>query len=115
MRSAGLRARSRRRFRHTTLSKHREPLAPNVLARQCEVVAPNQVWVTDLTYLPTLTGAACLAVVLDLYARRIRGWAVSDRLDAAVAIAALQRAPGAASRARRAHSSQRPRRALRVR
>lgn len=92
MRNAGLRARSRRRFRHTTLSKHREPLAPNVVARQFEVTAPDQVWVTDLTYLPTLTGFAYLAVVLDLYARRVVGWAVSDNLDATVAVTALERA-----------------------
>lgn len=92
MRNAGLRARSRRRFRHTTLSKHREPLAPNVVARQFEVTAPNEVWVTDLTYLPTLTGFVYLAVVLDLYARRVVGWAVSDSLDATVAITALERA-----------------------
>src|SRR5688572_22689168 len=70
MREAGLRARARRRYRHTTLSKHREPLAPNVVAREFEVAAPNQVWVSDLTYLPTQTGFAYLAVILDLFARR---------------------------------------------
>jgi putative transposase len=92
MREAGLRARARRRFRHTTLSKHREPIAPNVVARKFEVTGPNQVWVSDLTYLPTQTGFAYLAVILDLYARRVVGWAVSDNLDATVAVTALQRA-----------------------
>lgn len=92
MRAAGLRARSRRRFRHTTQSKHREPLAPNVVARQFEVTEPNQVWVSDLTYLLTQTGFVYLAVILDLYARRVVGWAVSDSLDATVAVTALQRA-----------------------
>jgi transposase InsO family protein len=92
MRQAGLRARPRRRFRHTTLSKHREPLAPNVVARKFEVSAPNQVWVSDLTYLPTQTGFAYLAVILDLYARRVVGWAVSDNLDATIAVTALQHA-----------------------
>ncbi len=92
MRRGGLRARARRRFRNTTLSKHREPIAPNLVARQFEVTAPNQVWVTDLTYLPTASGFVYLAVVLDLYARRVVGWAVSDNLDATVAITALQRA-----------------------
>ena len=48
MRRGGLRARARRRFRNTTLSKHREPIAPNLVARQFEVTAPNHVWVTDL-------------------------------------------------------------------
>jgi putative transposase len=92
MREGGLRARSRRRFRHTTLSKHREPLAPNVVKREFEVSKPNQVWVSDLTYLPTQTGFAYLAVILDLFARRVVGWAVSDNLDATVAVTALQRA-----------------------
>lgn len=94
MRESGLRARPRRRFRHTTLSKHREPIAPNIVARQFEVTAPNQVWVSDLTYLPTLTGFVYLAVILDLFARRVVGWAVSDNLDATVAVTALQRALG---------------------
>ena len=92
MREDGLRARPRRRFRHTTLSKHSEPVAPNVVARQFEVTAPNQVWVSDLTYLPTQTGFVYLAVILDLFARRVVGWAVSDNLDATVAVTALQRA-----------------------
>ena len=92
MRATEMRARPRRRFRHTTLSKHREPVAPNVVARKFEVTAPNQVWVSDLTYLPTQNGFAYLAVILDLYARRVVGWAVSDNLDATVAVTALQRA-----------------------
>jgi transposase InsO family protein len=92
MRASGLRARVRRRYRNTTLSKHREPLAPNVVARTFEVSAPNQVWVSDLTYLPTPTGFVYLAVILDLFARRVVGWAVSDNLDATVAVTALQRA-----------------------
>lgn len=92
MRATGLRARARRRFRHTTLSKHREPLAPNIVARNFEVTAPNQVWVSDLTYLSTHTGFVYLAVILDLFARRVVGWAVSDNLDATVAVTALQRA-----------------------
>ena len=74
------------------MSKHREPRAPNVVARKFEVSAPNQVWVSDLTYLPTQTGFVYLAVILDLFARRVVGWAVSDNLDATVAVTALQRA-----------------------
>lgn len=92
MRERGLRARTRRRFRHTTQSKHQEPIARNVVARQFEVAAPNQVWVSDLTYLPTQTGFVYLAVILDLFARRVVGWAVSDQLAAAVAVTALERA-----------------------
>lgn len=92
MRDGGLRARRRRRYRPTTMSKHREPVAPNVVARVFEVKKPNQVWVSDLTYLPTETGFVYLAAILDLFARRVVGWAVSDNLDATVAVTALERA-----------------------
>jgi integrase-like protein len=64
----------------------------NVVARKLEVTAPNQVWVSDLTYLPTLTGFVYLAVVLDLFARRVVGWSVSADLDATIAVTALRRA-----------------------
>jgi putative transposase len=92
MREDGLRARPRRRFACTTQSKHKHPIAPNVLARNFEVTAPNQAWVSDLTYLRTNAGFVYLAVVLDLFARRVVGWAVSTELDASVATEALQRA-----------------------
>ena len=92
MREDGLRARPRRRYVHTTQSKHKLPIAPNVVARKFEVSAPNQVWVSDLTYLPTQTGFVYLAVVLDLFARRVVGWSVSANLDASIAVEALRRA-----------------------
>ena len=92
MRHAGLRARARRRYVVTTKSKHKHPIAPNVVARNFEVTAPNQVWVSDLTYLRTETGFVYLAVVLDLFARRVVGWAVSRDLDAGIAVEALRRA-----------------------
>jgi transposase InsO family protein len=92
MRQDGLRARPRRRYMHTTQSKHEQPIAPNVVARKFEVTAPNQVWVSDLTYLPTPTGFVYLAVVLDLFARRVVGWSVSADLDATIAVTALRRA-----------------------
>lgn len=92
MRQDGLRARPRRRFVHTTQSKHQHAIAPNVVARKFEVSAPDQVWVSDLTYLRTRMGFVYLAVVLDLFARRVVGWAVSDNLDATIAVEALRRA-----------------------
>ena len=92
MRQECLRARPRRRFVTTTQSKHKHAIAPNVVARKFEVSAPNQVWVSDLTYLRTQTGFVYLAVVLDLFARRVVGWEVSDNLDATIAVVALQRA-----------------------
>ena len=92
MRQDGLRARHRRRFVHTTQSRHKFPIARNVVAREFEVSAPNQVWVSDLTYLRTQTGFVYMAVVLDLFARRVVGWAVSRNLDADIAVEALRRA-----------------------
>jgi putative transposase len=92
MRQDGLRARPRRRFVRTTQSRHACPIAPNVVARDFEVSAPNQVWVSDLTYLRTQTGFVYMAVVLDLFARRVVGWAVSSDLDASIAVEALRRA-----------------------
>jgi transposase InsO family protein len=92
MRQDGLRARLRRRFVRTTQSRHKLPIAPNVVARAFEVSAPNQVWVSDLTYLRTQTGFVYMAVVLDLFARRVVGWTVSENLDAGIAVEALRRA-----------------------
>lgn len=92
MREQGLRARPRRRFRKTTDSRHSDPIAPNVLERNFEATAPNQVWVTDVTYVWTYEGWLNLAVVLDLYARRVVGWAASEANDTNLALAALSMA-----------------------
>ena len=92
MRQDGLRARHRRRFVRTTQSRHKFPIARNVVARQFEVSGPNQVWVSDLTYLRTQTGFVYMAIVLDLFARRVVGWKVSRDLDAGIAVEALRRA-----------------------
>jgi transposase InsO family protein len=92
MRQERLCARPRRRFVSTTQSRHDEPIAPNVVARNFETTAPNQVWVSDLTYLHTQTGFVYLAVILDLFSRRVVGWAVSRELTADVATEALRRA-----------------------
>ena len=89
MRRAGLAARRRRAFVVTTQSRHTRPAAPNRLARQFTAPAPNRVWVSDITYLATLEGWLYLAVVLDLFSRRVVGWATSDRLGEGVALEAL--------------------------
>jgi transposase InsO family protein len=89
MRQAGLAARRRRAFRVTTQSRHTHPVAPNRLARRFTALAPNRVWVTDITYLATAEGWLYLAVVLDLFSRRVVGWATSDRLGEGVALEAL--------------------------
>lgn len=92
MRTDGLRARPRRRYVVTTQSRHRHPIARNLVKRQFDVTAPNRVWVADLTYLRTATGFVYLAVVLDLFARRVVGWKVSRDADASLVVEALRRA-----------------------
>jgi len=92
MRQNALRARPRRRVVRTTDSTHAGPIAPNVLARRFTSEAPNLAWVGDVTYVPTAQGWLYLAVLLDLFSRRIVGWATSATNDRALAQAALARA-----------------------
>ena len=86
----------RRQPRHpvTTDSRHGYTVAPNLLARQCAVAKPNQVWVGDITDVWTAEGWLYLGVLLDLYARKVVGWALSQRVDAALVQEALQMALG---------------------
>ena len=83
-----------RRVRHTTDSTHGRPVAPNVLERHFEADHPNQRWTTDITFIWTWEGWLYLAVVLDLYARRVVGWAVQPHLQTELALEALQLALG---------------------
>ena len=92
MRELGLEGRRKRRFRATTDSKHRFSVAPNVLMRDFDVEAPNTAWVTDITYLATLEGWLYLAVILDLFSRRVVGYAMSERIDRALVLEALRKA-----------------------
>jgi transposase InsO family protein len=89
MRTAAIRAKSARRWKATTQSAHRLPVAENTLDRQFTVDQPNQVWAGDLTYVWTAQGWLYLAVVIDLYSRSVIGWAMSDRLCADLATQAL--------------------------
>lgn len=92
MREKKLVARTRRRFRTTTDSKHSFPIAPNLLARDFTANAPDRVWVTDITFLWTAQGWLYLAVILDLFSRRAVGWATSRNVDRHLALAALDMA-----------------------
>jgi transposase InsO family protein len=92
MRELGLEGRRKRRFRATTDSQHRFPVAPNILMRDFDVDAPNTAWVTDITYLATLEGWLYLAVILDLFSRRVVGYAMSERVDRALVLEALRKA-----------------------
>ena len=89
MRAAGLRARARRRFRSTTDSQHAMAIKGNLLARRFAVSAPNRSWVSDITYIWTLEGWLYLAIVMDLFSRRVVGWALSKRLERGLALDAL--------------------------
>lgn len=97
MRKSGLEARRKRRFRKTTDSKHTNPIAANIVAREFDTEVPNRVWATDVTAIWTLEGWLFLAAILDLYSRRVVGWAVSANNDTSLALSALL----AALRARR--------------
>jgi transposase InsO family protein len=94
MRARGLRAKQGKRFRTTTKRNRKHRAAPNVLKRDFSADRPNQKWLTDITYIPTQQGWLYLAVVLDLYARRIVGWAMSKRMTSALTLGALRMAIG---------------------
>ena len=89
MRENGLQGRRKRRFKRTTDSQHNGPIAPNVLARDFRASEPNRVWVTDVTAVATGEGWLYLAVMLDLFSRRVVGWATSASNDSVLALAAL--------------------------
>ena len=92
MRAHQLRSVWRRKFIHTTDSKHTLPVAANVLDRQFARALPNQAWVSDITYIRTRTGWLYLAVVLDLHSRKIVGWAMAPSMPATLVCAAVQMA-----------------------
>lgn len=95
MRAAGLKARDKRRFKRTTDSSHRYAVAANHLARSftpAEIGGLNRVWVGDITYLATREGWLYLAVLLDLYSRRVVGWALTSTLEQFLTHQSLERA-----------------------
>ena len=97
MRQAHLQAKRRRSYRCTTQRNPAHPAAPNHLQQQFTVRAPNQVWLADITYVPTGEGWLYLAAVIDLFSRRVLGWA----MDASMTTSLVQRALAMAIEARR--------------
>lgn len=98
MRQEGLVAKTPKRFKLTTDSKHAFPVAENILNRQFDVDTPNRVWTADISYVWTFEGWLYLAVVMDLYSRQIVGWAMDKRMKTklvldALAMAYFQRKP----------------------
>lgn len=88
----GWRARAAKKFKATTNSNHRLPVAPNLLQQNFLAYKPNEKWVSDITYVWTEEGWLYLAVVMDLYSRMVVGWALSERMTAQLVIDALQMA-----------------------
>jgi len=80
MRRLGLRALPTKRFKVTTDSKHSQPVAPNILGRQFDVKAPDRASAGDITYLWTQAGWIYLAVIIDLYSRKVVGWSINRRM-----------------------------------
>ncbi len=92
MKRLGLVVKIKRPYRVTTQSQHNLPVAPNVLNRAFNPPRPNQAWVTDITYVWTVQGWLYLAVVMDLYSRRIVGWCMDKTMTQALVIRALMMA-----------------------
>lgn len=89
MQRHGIRAKGKKKFVVTTDSKHRLPIAPNLLARNFSAPQPNQVWSGDITYIPTDEGWLYLAVVLDLHSRQVVGWSLQAHMQTSLVKDAL--------------------------
>jgi transposase InsO family protein len=92
MRDDGIRSRTKRRFRYIATKREEGPAAPNRLERRFRTIRPNRVWVSDITIVKTAEGWLHLAIVLDLFSRRIVGWAMSTTVTQTLALEALRMA-----------------------
>jgi len=92
MRENGMQARQKQRFKRTTDSNHHWPVARNVIDQDFAAAEPDQKWGVDISYVWTREGWLYLAVIIDLFARRVVGWATGDRLHRDLALAALRKA-----------------------
>jgi transposase InsO family protein len=87
-----IRAKTARKFKNTTDSKHALPVADNLLDRQFEATAPNERWLADISYIPTREGWLYLAAVEDLYSRMVVGWSMADTMTSRLVVDALEMA-----------------------
>ncbi len=94
MRLAGISVRRRRCYKVTTRSNHRYPVSPNLIHGCFETERPNMVWVSDITYIRTAEGWLYLAVVMDLYSRKVVGWSLARTMAVEMVIEALLMAIG---------------------
>ncbi len=93
MKQHGLKARWKRKFVHTTDSRHDLPVAANILDRRFKPDAPDQAWVADITYIRTERGWLYLAAVVDLYSRKVVGWAMAPNMPAELVCTGRQHEP----------------------
>jgi len=94
MKIHGIVGKAKKKFKATTNSNHALPVAENLLNQNFEAAKPNTVWLSDITYVPTLEGWLYLVVILDLFSRQVVGWAMSDRLTSEFVVKALYQAIG---------------------
>ncbi len=97
MKQANIRSIRRKAYKRTTNSNHKNPVAPNLLMRDFSASVPNKIWVSDITYIPTGEGWLYLAIVKDLFTKKVVGYAFSSRIDTALTLEALRiavRRPG---------------------
>ncbi len=92
MREAGIRGKTKRKYKTTTISKHQRPKAENLVRQNFDAADPNTLWASDITYISTGEGWLYLAVTLDLFSRKVVGWAFSKRLTDDLTLAALEMA-----------------------
>ena len=92
MKDAEIRSKRRKKYKATTDSNHNHPVAANIINRNFTVDAPNQVWLSDITYIPTEEGWLYLAAVKDLFQKKIVGWSMGERITKELAISALEMA-----------------------
>jgi len=85
----GIEAKRRRRFKQAYTARHSESPAPNLLNRDFRVSSPDRVWATDISFVPTREGWLYVAVVIDLYSRRVVGWAMRERINLPLVVEAL--------------------------
>ena len=94
MAQLGIQARRKRKFKATTDSKHSPPIAQNLLARNFTTNEPDQAWVADMTYIWTAEGWLYLAVIIDLFSRKVVGWSMADHMRTELVLTALDAALG---------------------
>lgn len=92
MRAAGIEAKQKKRFKATTDSNHNKPVFSNLVKRRFSVSTPDEIWVSDITYIKTLSGWLYLAVVIDLFNRELVGWSMNDSIDRQLVINATRMA-----------------------